>query len=129
MTATAAALVLAPGLFIGLYLDVGAPENARLVALALDLLVVAAMFQLFDGGQVVAAGVLRGLQDTRVPMLIALFGYWVAGFGTAVLLGFSAGWEGIGIWVGLAVGVAVVYGLLLWRWSMRGRIGLLPITV
>ena len=129
MTATAAALVLAPGLFIGLYLDVGAPENARLVALALDLLVVAAMFQLFDGGQVVAAGVLRGLQDTRVPMLIALFGYWVAGFGTAVLLGFSAGWEGIGIWVGLAVGVAVVYGLLLWRWSMRGRIGLLPITI
>lgn len=126
MAALALVLLLAPGLFIGLYVDTRAADNARLVALAVQLLGVAAMFQLFDGGQAVAAGVLRGLQDTRAPMLVALFGYWVAGFGTAILLGFGLGWGGIGIWAGLAAGVAVVYGLLLWRWSRRARLRLLP---
>jgi MATE family multidrug resistance protein len=126
MAITAAVLVLFPRPFIGMYLDADAAENARLVTLAVQLLVVAAMFQLFDGGQAVAAGVLRGLQDTRVPMLVALFGYWVAGFGAAVLLGFRLGWQGVGIWIGLAVGVGVVYLLLLWRWSQRARLGLLP---
>ena len=126
MALLAGVLVLAPRLFIGLYVDTGAAENARLVALAVRLLGVAAMFQLFDGGQAVAAGVLRGLQDTRAPMVVALFGYWVAGFGTAVLLGFTAGWGSIGIWAGLAAGVAVVYGLLLRRWTLRERLQLLP---
>lgn len=126
MAATAAGLLLFPRLFVSLYVDVDAAANARLVALAVDLLLVGAMFQLFDGGQAVAAGVLRGLQDTRVPMIVALFGYWIAGFGTAALLGFRAGWGGIGIWLGLAVGVAVVYALLLWRWAARERLGLLP---
>lgn len=126
MALTAAALVLVPRPFIGLYVDVDAAGNARLVALAVQLLGVAALFQLFDGGQAVAAGVLRGLQDTRAPMLAALFGYWVAGFGTAALLGFAAGWDGVGIWAGLAAGVAVVHALLLWRWAARERLGLLP---
>lgn len=126
MALLAAVLVLAPRAFIGLYVDPDAAENERLVTLAVQLLSVAAMFQLFDGGQAVAAGVLRGLQDTRAPMLAALFGYWVAGFGTAVLLGFTAGWGGIGIWAGLAAGVAAVYALLLRRWSARERLGLLP---
>ena len=73
-----------------------------------------------------ANGLLRGLQDTRVPMLIALFGYWAAGFGVALLLGFGARWGGVGIWTGLAVGLAVVSALLGWRWSARERLGLLP---
>jgi putative MATE family efflux protein len=114
-----------PRLFVGVYIDLDQPGNAAVIALALQYLVVAAVFQLVDGAQTVAAGVLRGIQDTRMPMLIAAFGYWVAGFGTAILLGFHFGWQGVGIWTGLAVGLLVVSALLLWRWRARERIGLL----
>jgi MATE family multidrug resistance protein len=126
MALTAAAIWLFPRLFVSAYVDATDPAHAQEVALALQYLVVCAMFQLFDGAQAVAAGSLRGLQDTRVPMIVAGFGYWVAGFGTAIFLGFHAKWEGVGIWVGLAVGLAVVSGLLVVRWSMRERLGLLP---
>ncbi|MBN8808488.1 MAG: MATE family efflux transporter [Sphingomonas sp.] len=126
MALTAAAIWLAPKLIVGIYVDVNDPTRTREIALALDYLVVAAAFQLFDGAQAVAAGSLRGLQDTRVPMVIAAFGYWVAGFGTAIFLGFRAGWQGVGIWVGLAVGLAVVSVLLVARWAMRDRLVLLP---
>lgn len=124
MGLTALMIFSVPRLFVGIYLDVDAPANAAVVALALQYLVVAAVFQLVDGAQAVAAGVLRGVQDTRMPMLIAAFGYWVAGFGTAIFLGFHAGWQGVGIWIGLAVGLLVVSVLLLWRWSARERLGL-----
>ncbi len=66
---------------------------------------IAAAFQLFDGMQAVAAGALRGLQDTRVPMWIAIFAYWVPGFGIALALGFATPLEGSGVWIGLAVGL------------------------
>ena len=127
MALTAAAIWLAPRLFVGVYVDAGEPARAREVALAIRYLAVAAAFQLFDGAQAVAAGSLRGLQDTRTPMVIAGFGYWVAGFGTAILLGFRLGWEGVGVWIGLAVGLFVVSGLLVARWAMRERLGLLPV--
>lgn len=126
MLATAITIWIAPTLLIAAYIDTAAPENARTVTLARDYLVIAAMFQLLDGCQVVAAGSLRGLQDTRVPMLIAGFGYWVAGFGTAILFGFWTPLAGQGIWLGLAAGLAVVSALLLWRWSNRSRLGLIP---
>ena len=125
MLFTAMLIWLAPKLLIGIYLDTALPENAQTVALALQYLTIAAMFQLFDGAQVVAAGALRGLQDTRMPMLIAGFGYWVAGFGTAILLGFNTPLQGQGIWIGLAAGLAVVSALMLWRWNARARLGLL----
>lgn len=128
MALTAATIWVAPRLIVGIYVDAGDPARAQEVALALQYLVVCAMFQLFDGAQAVAAGSLRGLQDTRVPMIIAGFGYWVAGFGTAIFLGFHAKWEGVGIWVGLAVGLFVVSGLLVARWAMRERLGLLPVA-
>jgi MATE family multidrug resistance protein len=128
MAVTATAIWVIPRPFIGAYLDLGDPANAPVIALALDFLVIAAVFQLIDGAQVVTAGVLRGLQDTRVPMLIALFGYWVIGFGTSIVLGFQGGWGGVGIWIGLAVGLLVVSILLLWRWQARERLGLLPHT-
>ena len=89
-------------------------------------MVVAAAFQLFDGIQAVSAGALRGLQDTRVPMAIALFGYWVPGLGTAVALGFFTPLQGLGIWIGLAIGLVVVAVLLLRRWGRRAGLGLLP---
>jgi MATE family multidrug resistance protein len=128
MAVTAFAIWAMPRLFVSAYVDVDDPANAAVVALAIKFLAIAAMFQLVDGAQAVAAGVLRGLQDTRVPMLIALFGYWVIGFGTSGLLGFWAGWEGVGIWVGLAVGLLAVSILLMWRWHARARLGLLPRT-
>jgi MATE family multidrug resistance protein len=126
MAVTALAIWVAPRLFVSIYIDVDDPANAAVVALAVQYLFVAAVFQLFDGAQAVGAGALRGLQDTRVPMVIAAFGYWVAGFGTAILLGFTAGWQGVGIWAGLAVGLVVVSALLLWRWKRRATLGLLP---
>ncbi|WBH17188.1 MATE family efflux transporter [Sphingomonas radiodurans] len=126
MVITATAIWATPRLFISAYIDVDAPQNAIVVALAIKFLVLAAIFQLVDGAQAVAAGVLRGLQDTRMPMLIALFGYWVVGFGTSIFLGFYAGWAGVGIWTGLAVGLLAVSILLLWRWQARERLGLLP---
>ncbi|ONF95830.1 MATE family efflux transporter [Sphingomonas jeddahensis] len=128
MGLTAAAIWATPRLFVSAYVDVDAPQNAVVVGLAVQYLALAAMFQLVDGAQAVAAGVLRGLQDTRVPMLIALFGYWVIGFGTSILLGFQAGWAGVGIWTGLAVGLLAVSILLMWRWYARERLGLLPRT-
>jgi len=126
MGLTALILALAPGPFVALYLDGEAAGSAAAAVLAVQYLRVAAAFQLFDGAQAVAAGALRGLQDTRVPMLIACAGYWVAGMGVAVLLGFGLGWRGLGVWIGLAVGLAAVAGLLTWRWSRRGSLELLP---
>ena len=125
MGVSALAMWVAPRLFVSAYIDADAPANAAVVALAVHYLAVAAVFQLVDGAQAVAAGVLRGLQDTRVPMLVALFGYWVVGFGVAAVLGFRTPLAGVGIWIGLAVGLLVVSVLLLWRWSARERLGLL----
>ena len=124
MAASALLIWAVPRLMIGVYVDPDLPQNAVVVALALRFLGVAAVFQLVDGAQAVAAGVLRGLQDTRTPMLIALFGYWVIGFGTAILLGFRTPLSGEGVWWGLFAGLAVVSVLLLWRWSRRERLGL-----
>lgn len=126
MLVTAGAMLLAPLAILQLYVDPQAPANAALVAFALKYMIVAAAFQLFDGVQAVAAGALRGLQDTRMPMLIALAGYWLPGFGTAVWLGFFTPLEGLGVWIGLATGLVVVAVLLLDRWRRRARLGLLP---
>lgn len=126
MALTALLIWTAPMMIIAIYIDIHAPDNAAVVALATRFLMVAAAFQLLDGCQVVAAGVLRGLQDTRVPMIIAGIGYWIVGFGTAIWLGFGAHWGGVGIWVGLALGLLAVAVPLVWRWSARERLGLLP---
>jgi MATE family multidrug resistance protein len=101
------------------------PANAAVIGLAVSFLGIAALFQIVDGAQVVAAGMLRGLHDTKVPMIFALVGYWLIGMGSGLLLAFSAGWKGMGIWAGLAIGLAVVSVLMLWRWSRRDRLGLM----
>ncbi|WP_287980031.1 MATE family efflux transporter [Sphingomonas sp.] len=126
MAVTATIIWTAPRSLIGLYIDTHDPANATVVALAVRFLTVAAVFQLADGAQAVAAGVLRGIQDTRVPMLIAAFGYWVVGFGSSVALGFATPLAGAGIWWGLAAGLLVVALLLTMRWRARGRLGLEP---
>jgi len=124
MVLTAAILWTAPGALVRLYIDPAA--DPAVAALAVRLLAIAALFQLADGAQAVTAGVLRGVQDTRRPMLIQVFGYWAVGFGTAALLAFGVGLGAAGVWWGLAAGLAVVSVLLVRRWSSRDRLGLLP---
>lgn len=118
----AAAMLAVPQLILSIYIDVAAPANAALVGYAVQFLAIAAAFQLFDGTQAVAAGALRGLQDTKVPMAMAIFGYWLPGFGTAALLGLGTPLQGFGVWIGLAIGLVVVSVLLLWRWTGRDRL-------
>ena len=127
MAVTASAMLLMPHTILSLYVDPSAAANSAMVGFAVQYMIVAAAFQLFDGAQAVAAGALRGLQDTQVPMAIAIFGYWLPGMGTAMWLGFRTPLEGTGVWIGLAVGLVVVAGLLLWRWRARERLGLLPV--
>lgn len=124
MAMTATAMVLVPEYLLMIFVDIADPKNATLIGFALQFLVLAAAFQLVDGVQAVAAGALRGLQDTRVPMWIAIFSYWVPGFGLAVGLGFFTPLEGTGVWIGLATGLACAAILLLWRWAGRERLNL-----
>lgn len=126
MVLTAGAMVLFPRTILSLYVDPDAARNAAMVGFALQYIVIAAAFQLFDGTQAVALGALRGLQDTRTPMAIAMFGYWGIGLSVSLWLGFWTPLEGTGVWLGLAVGLVVVAALLTWRWHRRQRLGLLP---
>ena len=127
MAVMALTLLFFPEHLIGIFIDRSLPENAAVVAIASSFLIVAAVFQIADGAQVVAAGMLRGLQDTTVPMIIAGVGYWGIGIGIGSLLAFKFGMDGVGIWVGLAIGLGVVSVLLLSRWMARERLGLLPV--
>ncbi|MGN6154619.1 MAG: MATE family efflux transporter [Sphingomicrobium sp.] len=112
-----------PHRLVTLFLD-DTPENAVTISLAVGFLRVAAAFQLFDGAQVIGAGMLRGLHDTRWPLVFAAVGYWGVGLGIGSWLAFGADWKGVGIWIGLASGLAAVAVLMLARWSMRESLGL-----
>jgi len=109
------------------FLDPHIAANANAVKLAATFLVVAGVFQLVDGAQVVAAHSLRGLNDTKVPMVLAIIGYWAVGLPVAYVLGFVANWRGVGIWIGLAAGLAFVAVVLVTRFAMRERLGLLRV--
>ena len=123
MAAMALVMWIIPRQLVTLFLaDV--PANAVVVGLAVSFLQVAAAFQLVDGAQVIGAGMLRGLHDTRWPLIFALLGYWGVGLGIGAWLAFAADWKGVGIWVGLASGLAAVAVLMLARWVLRDRIGL-----
>lgn len=126
MAAMAALMLAIPGPLAGLFIDRSDPANAEVAALAVSFLVIAALFQVFDGAQVIAQGMLRGLHDTFVPMLFALFGYWIVGIGVGAWLAFGRGWGGVGIWTGLATGLGIVAVLMLARWLLRDRLGLVP---
>ena len=122
----ALALILMPRTLVSAFLDLANPANARTASLAVSFLAVAALFQLVDAAQAVGAGVLRGVQDTTVPMVFALIGYWVIGIGVGTLLAFPMEMQGVGIWLGLASGLGAVALLLVIRWTMRQRLGLVP---
>ncbi len=126
MTVMAVFMLLFARPMVALFIDINAPANAAVVTLAISFLYYAALFQIFDGAQVVGAGMLRGLQDTGWPMIFAGFGYWIVGLAGGVWLAFSGGWQGAGIWTGFVAGLAVVSVLMLWRWMLRAKLGLLP---
>lgn len=117
-------------LFMWLYpreivsLFLGPDASPAVGNLAVSFLAVAAAFQIVDGAQVIGAGMLRGLHDTRWPLIFSLLGYWGVGLGVGAWLAFGAKWQGVGLWVGLASGLAVVAVLVIARWMMRERLGL-----
>ena len=124
MTLMAATMLSFPHQLVSLFLNPLDPANQRVIPLAISFLFVAALFQIFDGAQAVGAGMLRGLQDTKVPMAYAAIGYWVIGLAVALWLAFGRHWEGVGIWTGLATGLAIVAVLMIARWIRRERLGL-----
>jgi MATE family multidrug resistance protein len=123
MVLSASTMLLFPKFLLSGFVDVEAVANADIVARAGVFLRVAALFQIFDGAQAVGAGMLRGVHDARTPMLIALFGYWGIGLPVGALLAFATPLSGVGLWIGLACGLACVSVLLLARWRLRERAG------
>ena len=115
---------LIPGPLIGLFLDTSNPLSGAVVRFAAPLLAVAAAFQLADCLQVLGSGLLRGLRDTRVPMLLAVFSYWIVGLPAGYVLGFVAGLGGVGVWSGLASGLVCAAILANWRFQRREAFGL-----
>jgi len=133
MAIMAVVLVAVPHTIAGIYVDIDAPANRGLVGIALYLLAIAALFQIFDGVQAIAAGALRGYRDTTVPLLLAVIGYWGIGFAGGWLLAFPAGYGPIGLWSGLAVGLAAVAVMLTVRLhfcagsaTLHERLGVVP---
>lgn len=116
MTITAVLFLVMPGLLARAFSD-----DAPVVATAALLLPIAGVFQVFDGIQVVAAGALRGVGDTRVPMILNLVGFWLVGLPVSALLGLGLEVGPEGIWWGLAIGIGVVAVLLTHR--VRRRFG------
>ncbi len=117
-------IVTMPLALVGLFLDTSDPGNAEVIGLARTFLVVAALFQIADGAQAIGSGMLRGLQDARKPMLYALLGYWGIGLPLGVMLAFPLKLGGLGIWIGLAAGLALVACLMIRRWTRRAVLGL-----
>jgi MATE family multidrug resistance protein len=110
-----------PQVLIGLFLAPDEPDRAAVIGIGVTLLAAAALFQLVDAAQVMALGLLRGVQDTRVPMVIAALSYWAVGVPVSYLLGFTFGLGGPGIWLGLAAGLALAGVFMLvrfWGWSV-----------
>jgi MATE family multidrug resistance protein len=108
-------VLMVPEVFASVFLDSARPDSAEVLALAVSYLYFAAFFQAGDGIQVVAAGALRGLSDTAVPMAIAGLCYWGIGMGGGLALGFLAGMEGRGLWAGFVLGLTSAAILLTHR--------------
>jgi MATE family multidrug resistance protein len=107
--------LIAPAPLVALFLSPDDPDRAAVIAIGIGLLAAAALFQLVDAAQVMALGLLRGVQDTRVPMVIAAVSYWVVGVPISYVLGFGLGFGGVGVWLGLAIGLAFAGVFMMWR--------------
>lgn len=120
---TIVVFLLIPGPMIRLFLDPTDPAVRQIVAMATVLLAIGAAFQLADGAQVLALGLLRGVQDTRVPMGQAMLAYWGVGLPSAYALGFPLGYGAPGVWAGLVIGLTLAAIMMMSRfWRGAGRI-------
>lgn len=123
---TVALFLGAPDLLIGLFLDPSEPNRAAIIGLGVGLMAMSALFQLADGTQVMAMGLLRGVRDTRTPMVMAALSYWAFGMPAAYVLGFHTPLEEIGVWAGLVAGLFCAAALLMHRFWLhqewRGRL-------
>jgi MATE family multidrug resistance protein len=124
MLCTGALFIGAPELLAGLY-----TRDAMVLALAALLLPLAGLFQVFDGLQVVAIGLLRGLGDTRMPMIINVIGFWCVGIPVSLWLGFGLDYGAVGLWWGLVVGLIIVAVFLIARIRQREKHGLERIII
>lgn len=107
----------------GLYLDASDPLTPTIIALVASLMIYSSAFQLADGMQVIALGMLRGVQDTRIPMILAIISYWAVGIPTGWFLAIHAGMGPPGLWIGLLAGLSTAAVLLMirfWRGFARG---------
>lgn len=116
MSCSALAFLLLPRLIARAF-----TPNEVVIAASVSLLAVAAVFQLFDGVQGVAAGALRGAGETRIPMVSHLVTFWFVGLPLGYWLCFARGWGAIGLWVGLCVGLILTAMVLLVAWQRRTR--------
>lgn len=126
--ATITLFLTIPETLLSLFMDADDPDRPEILAIGVGLLAVAALFQLVDGAQVIALGLLRGVQDTAVPMVIAALAYWAVGIPASYLLGFTFGLDGIGVWLGLVLGLGcagILLSLRFWRFALP-RVGAIP---
>ena len=114
MLASGALFVAVPRTLIGWF-----STDPAVLNVGASLLVLAAIFQLFDGIQGVITGTLRGLGDTRTPMLVNLAAHWLLGLPVSYILCFIVGWGVWGLWVGLSLGLIVTGAILFWVWMVR----------
>ena len=113
---TVAVFLIWPEPLISLFMQRAEVARDEILAIGTGLLAMAALFQLVDGAQAIGLGALRGVQDTRVPMVMASVSYWIIGVPCSYLLGFVLGWDGIGVWMGLVIGLGAAAVLLNWRY-------------
>ncbi|MEL6963555.1 MAG: MATE family efflux transporter [Pseudomonadota bacterium] len=121
MAAMALVLLTFPESIVAIFLDEAVPSSADVASLAATFLIFAAIFQVFDGAQVIGMGVLRGMKDTRWPMVFAAIAYAVIGLPASIGLAFGVGYGGYGIWAGLITGLIAAAGLLLTRFILLQR--------
>jgi len=107
-----------PGVMVRGFVDASDPAFPAILSLGVTLLMVAALFQVADAAQVMALGLLRGVQDTRRPMVFAVIGYWGIGVPCSYVLGLPLGLGPAGVWLGLAIGLSVA-GALMTRRFLR----------
>jgi MATE family multidrug resistance protein len=119
--ATICLFVAVPEVLIGAFISPDDPSRDAILGVGVTLLYLAALFQFADGAQVMALGLLRGVQDTKVPMIMASLAYWGVGLPVGFALGFYTSLGAVGIWLGLVAGLAVAAGLLMRRfWGPAG---------
>ncbi len=99
------------------YLPIAITRDTEVIAIAASLLIIAGMFQLFDGTQVVGLGVLRGMGDVNVPTAITFVAYWIVGVPSAYVMGLVFNWGIQGVWYGLTLGLLTSTALLYWRYK------------